>query len=855
MANADQNNVTKRSSKNRPLTFAEGDQNLDELINVIDDQQNFETEQGTTNTALRNDVDSVEADVNGTGGVTDRVDVLENDLPKSAYGIIDIAVSNSNVTVGTNDAKTNGLRLVGTLTADVSVIVPNDKREWTIVNDSSGNFDIVVKTSAGSGVVVPQGQTFFVRCDGADVVRGVDSQRTIYVGSVAELEALPKAGFVDGQMFDVRGGKFQYVSATSSFEPVTPIPIDAFGAVVGDGTANDYATFDLAGAWLEIAPYRRVTLTPGKTYFLSYTGNLFFNGIDGRGSSVIIDAGGFLGHVRTTPTDEFYLENVNIYKVGDRSGPATTGTGEKLYPETYLSPTEKSHIKNVKAYGITSASDLGSWADDAGETRFGRFLNVLSKDSHAENVSFYGIGLGLRIGGVESARHTEIDVHGYNCETNVWIAEDGITEFEYGRSENLSIINSPTQATYWIGRDTGTLKNGKNVLLKQPEHVESWVSNIKDKNAIERVVYLSGGNNTAIGLTGVNNSTGGNFKRSVTSISDANMRENNSLAGSRILTSLSAGEAVHAFYGQRNLTLSDMWIKGKTKLAAPAFIFQYGIDGCALSSVYAENLGVFMGHVPGQSIPVKDLTVSDVTLKNVYNGLSNNGTVVDLISPNYENLSIENVTHEVDSPASGLFARSAYSIDGVSGLKLRNVQGWGNRYAFLTPNCTDVEVLDSEFFIASDVALGTALASLKAASDFEANRFDFTVSIPVNASPVPAGIKIRFQSDYSGSKRACWDNWTEIDIVINPPANTSFQITLPIFDKSWDLSASYLDSSLVLSGDAEAGTSTVVRSRGSDLSHTDFATKYRVYTGGTDLAVRTDSTSLPGGQINIKVRR
>jgi len=59
MANADQNNVTKRSSKNRPLTFAEGDQNLDELINVIDDNQ------------------ALDEDVNGVGGVDERLTDVE----------------------------------------------------------------------------------------------------------------------------------------------------------------------------------------------------------------------------------------------------------------------------------------------------------------------------------------------------------------------------------------------------------------------------------------------------------------------------------------------------------------------------------------------------------------------------------------------------------------------------------------------------------------------------------------------------------------------------------------------------------------------------------------------------------
>lgn len=108
-----------------------------------------------------------------------------------ANGLIVIDVAGSaDATLDYNQSRVHGFRLTGALAGDISVIVPDTERMYTVVNDATGDFTVTVKTALGTGVVVPQGQTFVVRCDGSDVVRGVDSQRTIYVGSVAELEAL-----------------------------------------------------------------------------------------------------------------------------------------------------------------------------------------------------------------------------------------------------------------------------------------------------------------------------------------------------------------------------------------------------------------------------------------------------------------------------------------------------------------------------------------------------------------------------------------------------------------------------------------------------------------------------------------
>lgn len=60
-------------------------------------------------------------------------------------------------------------RYFGTLTGNIDVIVPDTVSVFDVVNDTTGAFTLTVKTAAGTGLVIAQGQTALVRCDGTDV--------------------------------------------------------------------------------------------------------------------------------------------------------------------------------------------------------------------------------------------------------------------------------------------------------------------------------------------------------------------------------------------------------------------------------------------------------------------------------------------------------------------------------------------------------------------------------------------------------------------------------------------------------------------------------------------------------------
>lgn len=86
---------------------------------------------------------------------------------------VDIPLDGADVPLSEPQAVADIINLTGGLSADVSVIVPDDPRLYTVVNSTSGSFTVTVKTADGSGVVVEPDSDTVLRCDGTDVVRSI----------------------------------------------------------------------------------------------------------------------------------------------------------------------------------------------------------------------------------------------------------------------------------------------------------------------------------------------------------------------------------------------------------------------------------------------------------------------------------------------------------------------------------------------------------------------------------------------------------------------------------------------------------------------------------------------------------
>lgn len=91
--------------------------------------------------------------------------------PQFAFSMLNLDVSGSaNVTLSTAQASNFIQRYFGTLTGNIDVIVPDAVQPYIVFNDTSGAFTLTVTTASGTGVLVTQGQTVWIYCDGTDVL-------------------------------------------------------------------------------------------------------------------------------------------------------------------------------------------------------------------------------------------------------------------------------------------------------------------------------------------------------------------------------------------------------------------------------------------------------------------------------------------------------------------------------------------------------------------------------------------------------------------------------------------------------------------------------------------------------------
>lgn len=123
----------------------------------------------------------------------------------------------------TDDQSLNAILAVsGTLSSNANIIVPARTKAWIVKNATAGAFTVTVKTSAGTGIVVPQGESAFLYCDGTNVLQARASTfSTIDVSGVASLGGSSQ---VDGSGNAVFGtlqatgtATFASVTATGTF--------------------------------------------------------------------------------------------------------------------------------------------------------------------------------------------------------------------------------------------------------------------------------------------------------------------------------------------------------------------------------------------------------------------------------------------------------------------------------------------------------------------------------------------------------------------------------------------------------------------------------------------------------------
>jgi hypothetical protein len=81
---------------------------------------------------------------------------------------IDYTLTSVNGTA--DEARKMFLAITGTLTANRNVVCPAVSKLYFITNSTTGGFAVTLKTSAGTGILVPNGRSVVLYCDATNVV-------------------------------------------------------------------------------------------------------------------------------------------------------------------------------------------------------------------------------------------------------------------------------------------------------------------------------------------------------------------------------------------------------------------------------------------------------------------------------------------------------------------------------------------------------------------------------------------------------------------------------------------------------------------------------------------------------------
>lgn len=83
----------------------------------------------------------------------------------------------------TDEARMGSITLSGVLTGNVNVFVPAVSKNWIFRDNTTGNYQITIKTSTGDGLALAEGTTF-VWCDGVSVRAASETNRVSRAGDV-----------------------------------------------------------------------------------------------------------------------------------------------------------------------------------------------------------------------------------------------------------------------------------------------------------------------------------------------------------------------------------------------------------------------------------------------------------------------------------------------------------------------------------------------------------------------------------------------------------------------------------------------------------------------------------------------
>jgi hypothetical protein len=114
-------------------------------------------------------------------GITTLIDTSIAGTASITVAGTDYTLTNNNGT--TDEARAMVINATGTPGAARNVICPAASKMYVFRNNTTGGFAMTLKTSGGSGIAVPAGQSRLLYCDGTNVVEAVNAFSSLTLGT------------------------------------------------------------------------------------------------------------------------------------------------------------------------------------------------------------------------------------------------------------------------------------------------------------------------------------------------------------------------------------------------------------------------------------------------------------------------------------------------------------------------------------------------------------------------------------------------------------------------------------------------------------------------------------------------
>jgi hypothetical protein len=261
------------------------------------------------------------------------IDLLDDAI--AGYAVVSVSgvpLTLSETNGAPDQSRNASLEVAGTLTANVTITIPAEEKQYFIRNIATGAFSIIVKTAGGTALTLEPNQNILAACDGTNIYYTGGAITSITSLTVNNLSVVSAANFVS----KISGTNAVFSGVVSANE--IDAPTGSFSTKVSATAVSAVSVSDAIGNLRLIPVNAQVS-----AYSLSTTD---------VGKYVAITSGGI-----TVPQDKFSNgEAISIYNNSANSQTITQGTSVTMY----LAGTSTTGNRTLNQRGIATVLCVGT---------------------------------------------------------------------------------------------------------------------------------------------------------------------------------------------------------------------------------------------------------------------------------------------------------------------------------------------------------------------------------------------------------------------------------------------------------------------------------------------------------------